>query len=335
MKFASFGVVSLGLATVLLIGTASGIASSFIVAAKAKVAAGGAPFCIQIADGGDYKPARSLSDLSVSTMRADSNGYLRYTHHAILAVGTGESPRLFHWSYRKRDFVPGVMNERVPGGRPAIVCEVSLAFIENLPRLFPNATASAFIRFGDREAYRIPTTYQPRWSGGVSRHLTLAAAAPDFAPLKTSLADLPPLERSQNSIFIQWKNPDWLLAAISSPQRGDMVEQTSEFGLRKQLTVTYGKDGKKYESYRYSIIADAQADGINTTLLECSAGSDLFPPSCRHQFLNGGHQFSFRHSLENVSRWREVQNRLVNLLASFEVRNTDVSKTLTPPSSRP
>ena len=43
---------------------------------------------------------------------------------------------------------------------------------------------------------------------------------------------------------------------------GDLVEQSTEFGLAKTKTITHGKDGKDYVGYRYLAYDDGH--GINT-----------------------------------------------------------------------
>lgn len=64
------------------------IATSCLVASRAAEVAGSSPYCIEVADeGSDYKPARSLLDLSAWRMRAKREAGLSMQHHAILVVG--------------------------------------------------------------------------------------------------------------------------------------------------------------------------------------------------------------------------------------------------------
>jgi hypothetical protein len=116
-------------------------------------------------------------------------------------------------------------------------------------------------------------------------------------------------EKDSNWLFIE--DPASLLSMMSSIPRRPGFEQQTEFGLQK------------YGSNQYFVYADGQPNGINTTLINCSAGSDLFPPSCQHRFLNGGRHFYFRHRPEDVPKWREMQRKILDLLASFEIRSTD------------
>jgi hypothetical protein len=300
------------------LGILASIASALSVTKQARSAAGETPFCIQVPDNqGDYKPARALLDLSGLTMWADGSGSIRLQHHAILIAGNETEPRLYHWSYRKREFVVGVLNEKVYG--PAITCIPTRNFIDSLPTLFPRTGESQYVRFSKQEAYLIPNIYQPRWSGGQGRTLRLAVRPPDFGPLKTQWKDLSWLEWDRNSVFIHG-NQNWLLNLMSSTPRGQVLEQGTEFGLQKRLIISEGRDSKKYESSQYRVYADGQPNGINTTLISCSPGSDRFPPSCQHRFLNRDRHFYFVHRPEDVPQWQEMQKKVLDLLASFEVR---------------
>jgi hypothetical protein len=296
------------------------IASLLSVTKQARSAAGDAQFCIQVPDNrGDYRPAGALLDFSGLTMWADGSGSVRLQHHAILVVGNETDPKLYHWSYRKRKFEAGVLNEKVYG--PALTCTPTRNFIDSLPTFFPRTDETQYLRFSKQEAYRIPNIYQPRWSGGQGRTLRLAAKPPDFGPLKTQWKDLPWLEWDRNSVFIE-RNPNWLLSLLKSNPEGQVVEQGTEFGLQKRLIILDGRDGKRYESFQYRVYGN-ETNSLNTTLVSCSAGSDRFPPSCQHRFLNGGRHFYFVHRPEDVPQWREMQKKVLDLLASFEVSGAD------------
>jgi hypothetical protein len=314
MKFVGMAAVAVGLTI------AASIATSFLVAQRASHTAGSAPYCIQVADEkADYKPARTLSDLSGLRMWAKRESGLFMQHHAILVVGD----EMYHWSYRNRDFVAGVINGKLEGYGPALTCVPKHNFISSLPMVFVGASEHDYIRFSQREAYRIPKTYQPQWSGGSSRFLYLTTVAPDFLPLQIRWADLPPHQRDSNWVFVTW-NPTWLLSSMKSIPGGEIVEQSTEFGLQKSKIVSYGRDAKKYEGYQYLVYADEQPNGANTTLINCGTPSEMFQKSCQHRFLNKGRHFYFRHRPEDVSDWQGMQKRLLDLFASFEVQAADM-----------
>src|SRR6185503_8885855 len=119
-----------------------------LVVRSAREVADGKPYCIQVADSqSDYRPARMLFDLSGLAMRARSYDQ----HHAILVVGDGAHPGLFHWSYHKGGFVPGVLNETNQGHELVLACEAQRDFVDALPMLWPRRFESAYVRFSKHE----------------------------------------------------------------------------------------------------------------------------------------------------------------------------------------
>jgi hypothetical protein len=62
--------------------------------------------------------------------------------------------------------------------------------------------------------------------------------------------DLAASARESDSVFVEW-NPEWLLSLMKSPPDGQITEQSIEFGLQKSSIVSFGRDSKRYESYRY------------------------------------------------------------------------------------
>ena len=287
-----------GLATFGLLVIAS-IATTALVMRSARAVARGKPYCIQVADGqSDYRPARMLFDLSGLVMRAKTFDQ----HHAILVVGDDAHPSLFHWSYHRGRFVPGVLNDAMPGHEPVLACEAQRDFVATLPMLWPQRSENAYVRFSEQEVYRVPASYQPRWGGGSSRFLAIATAAPDFAPLATNWAALTEPERVKNVAFIGW-NTATLLDLVKAAPAGAIA---AEFGLQE---TSLGS------SRRY--VTEGQPNGINATVIECPLGSEVRPAMCQHRFVNRGRAFDFVHRPEDLPRWRTMQERLVGLFASF------------------
>jgi hypothetical protein len=308
--------VNAGLAIGLSLGIVLSIQSWSTVIEQAKATAGNKPFCIQVADNGQasYRSAGALLDLSGLTLRSQS----QVLHHAILVVGDGEDPQLYHWSYRKQEFVPGALNQRAGRG-PSITCIPRRDFAEALPVLFPQTSADRYVRFSGQDTFLIPAAYQPRWSGAVNGSLLIVAPAPDFAPLNTSWDRLSALERDSNWVFVQW-NPDWFLSLIASND-GQVIEQGTVFGLQKQLIVWRGRDSKDYESHRYIVPADRADSGANPTQIRCAPSSQQMPKSCQHRFLHGRRHYYFRHQPDHMPRWQEMQKKVLDLFASFEARS--------------
>lgn len=312
--------LAIGFAAASVVGAAGAIYMAATVMNQAEASASGRPFCIQVASPSDYSPARSFLDLSPLTMHATTSSGRSMTHHAILVVQNTSGAKLFHWSYHKRRFVAGTIDQAMPEYGPAIVCEPEKDFAQRLPLLFASHNGNIFVRFSDREAYRIPLTYQPRWSGGQNRYLTFHAAPPDFAA--SSLRD---------TVIIQWKS-HWLTSLIAARARGEHVEQGRAYGLTSQIYTASDKSLLRQRRY-FTNPADP-LDGANITLIECPSdvpNAAASAKTCQHHFLNAGRHVTFRHSPDDVPRWRELQQKLVALLASFEAS----AVVPTPPSSRP
>ncbi|MFA6267156.1 MAG: hypothetical protein WC670_15745 [Pseudolabrys sp.] len=301
---------AIGFTTASVIVVAGAIYMAKTVMNQAEVSATGRPFCIQVASPSDYSPARTLLDLSPMTMRAATASGHSMTHHAILVVQEPSGEQLLHWSYRRRQFIPGVVNERTPGYGPAIVCEPEKDFAQHLPNLIAGAVDSVFVRFSDREAYRIPLIYRPRWSGGPGRYLALQMVPPEFTPSASTS------ERQSDEVFIQW-NSGWLTALLQAPPSAAIRQQDSAYGLIRQI---FAGGHTRY----------ASDTGADTTLIDCYGGNNS-APLCQHRFLNGGRHIRFTHRPEDVPHWRELQARLVARLASFSAAAAEP----TPPSSRP
>lgn len=301
----------------LLIG--AGAATSLLVVHGAEEAAGSQPYCIQIADGtSDYRPARSWLDLSALTMWAKRDGPLYMQHHAILIVGEAANPRLYHWSYRRRAFEPGVLNGQIEGHGPGVTCLPVRDFAGKRLALIPQSSDGNYVRYSAQGTYRIPNAWQAKWSGGMSPTLRLATTAPDFQPLNRRWSELAPGERDSNWVFITW-DPEWVLTLMKKAPSGKVVEQSTEFGLSKTKTVTHGRDGKDYVGYGYLVYADGR--GINTTVIGCGMPSEAVPKSCQHRFINKGRHFYFRHRPEDVADWRSMQQRILELMDSCEVHD--------------
>ncbi|MBW7975126.1 hypothetical protein [Bradyrhizobium sp. BR 10289] len=299
---------------------AAGAATSLLVAHGAEEVAGVQPYCIQVADGtSDYRPARSWLALSMLTMWAKREGPLYMQHHAILVVGEPVNSRLYHWSYRHLGFEPGVLNGKIEGRGPAISCVAARDFVGKRLALFPESFDSDYISYSGGETYLIPKVWQAKWDGGTLRTLRLATTAPDFQPLNRRWSDLTLGELDSNWVFIEW-NPEWVLNLMKTAPGGDVVEQSTEFGLAKTKTITHGKDGKEYVGYRYLAYDDGH--DINTTVIGCGVPSDAVPKSCQHRFTNKGRHFYFRHRPEDTGDWRGMQRRIIALMDAFEMHDT-------------
>jgi len=292
-------VSKVGLATTGLLVIA-GLATTALVTRSARAIAGDELYCIQVADTqADYRPARTLLELSGLMMRAK----IFDQHHAILVVGDETHPSLFHWSYHKARFVPGVLNAAIPGHEPVLSCESRRNYIGTLPALWAPHPESTYVHFSEHRIFRVPTSYQPRWSGGSSAFLAIATSAPDFAPLTVPWVSLAQSERVWNVAFIAW-NPTGMRDLTGAAPAGAIG---GEFGLQEAPAAS---------SKRY--VVQGQPSGANATLIDCPIGSKAHPAMCRHRFVSHGHEFDFVHRPEDLPNWRQMQEHLVSLFASFE-----------------
>ncbi|MDH7797860.1 MULTISPECIES: hypothetical protein [unclassified Beijerinckia] len=280
-----------GLAAVTLIVVVC-VWTSFRVVQNVREIAGADPYCIEIADGaGDYRPARTLFDLSIVRMRATGEAGGQNQHHAVLILGSGTMPYLRHWSYYKHNFVDGVLH----GQRTSITCVPQRDFADRLPILWPQRIDNDYFRIPARgEAYRILRSYYPKWSGGASLHLSIVTSAPDFAPLPAPWFGWGPRERWDSSVFVEW-DTRWFANLIEKEASGSGADSVVEYGLSKSGTSWYFTG----------------SDDVNPTTVNCG------PVRCQHRFLNKGRHFHFFHHRDELSNWQALQKRLLALFDSF------------------
>jgi hypothetical protein len=312
MSLRAVGGLILAAVAILLVGAAACVMT---VTQSARDVAGAEPYCIQVVGyRTDYRPARSWLDLSPFAMWAERHG----RHHAILIVGEGSLPRLYHWSYRDHAFKPGIVNDRLAAW-PALTCKPERDFALTGLALFPEPAAhSDYIRFPAQGTYRIPILWQARWNGGMAPTLILATTAPEFQPLRRRWTDLSPAERDSNWLLVGW-NAGWTSGVMKSRPAG-APEQGTEFGLSKVKFTTHDGRGEQRVQYRY--YADSDDHDTGKTVIDCGTPSDRLPKSCQHRFSNNGRDFNFRHRPEDVADWRAMQKRVLDLLDVFKDRNS-------------
>lgn len=298
------------------------------VTQSARRIAGDSRYCIQVAGGENrYKPARTLLDLSVLRLWGRLERGIYFSHHAILVVDREPNrQQRFHWSYWQQQlapgFVPGLRNEEAEGYGSAVTCEPELGFAGGLRWIIPETPDSDYVRFSAQEAYRIPKSYHAQWMGGARGYwLLLGAPAPKFLALKKSREDSTEKERLNDWLIV---NSDPTISAkfvdAINSDPVSVVERGVEFELQKQKLFTEGSSSKAHASTRYFNPVGERADGPGPTLIWCQTPSVHDPKSCAHSFIGHGRNMSFRHRTEEVANWRDMQNRVLELLASFEAR---------------
>ncbi len=297
---------------------AAGTAMPFLVAQKAQLVAGDAPYCIQVVDKlrhhGRYRQPNTLLDLSGLTMKGDRQ------HHALLVTSEDEGQWLYYWSYRKQDFVKiAAAYGTGQWSWPSIVCPTQTDYAERLPLLFEEEADSIYVSSRDR-TYRVPLFYRPKVEDGRYASVSLEATAPDFEPSDEPVGDDPRARILQTTKFVKiWLEPGkaWFTRLdVSAPRQAVLLEGEEEFGLTK---VAISSRASQAQSQPPSNMLDTlhyQVDPNNavTTLISCKS------KTCTHKFLHNELMIEFGHNRSDLANWRKLQERLVSLTDSFIVR---------------
>jgi hypothetical protein len=125
---------------------------------RAERLAAGEPYCIQVADGADYRPASTWLDFSLARLRPKIEGGLAMQFHAVLAVGAGSNPAVYNWSHRDMAW----RNQAYARASPVVSCQPRANYNE-IPVFRDNSGVDAdvrLLRFAGR-SFAIPSLYQP------------------------------------------------------------------------------------------------------------------------------------------------------------------------------
>lgn len=261
------------------------------VRAQALEIAAGDPYCVQVANdiqfvrGAErgYRPVQRSSDIWGLRMV----GYGGF-HHAVLVVGDSVTPRTFHWSYFKRSFVQGTF------GPFPIVCQPSRDYFDHL-HSDPADSPVRFILDGRRLS--IPRVYRPYaiWPGSFLGY-TFHAAAPAFQPVGASCTDF-----FCGDVWVSFTDSIGPYGLAQAAPAGGIPELGKLDGLLHL-------PGAKLSYDRYVQVG---GDGNVVTSIDCMA-------DCHQAFMHGGLTFSFRHKRADLSEWRAMQQRLIDLHGRFE-----------------
>lgn len=251
------------------------------VADQAESVAGDAPYCIQVASNvGGYDAASTLLDLSGLTMWARGNSNGGYLqYHAVLVVGTGAEPRLFNWSYRQRTWT------RL-AGKPVVYCRPQPGFVQQLPIAFgggASETEGKYLHVAGR-TFVIPSSYQPKAQAESTPILQFLATPPDFAPLDSPCVHI-----------------------------RDCIHQSVGIYFRPQSVMSW------LTTQRAQVREDEQdVSGPRITRISCGPPEYNSGLPCEHVFLRDGMVFRFKHRESDLAQWREMQDRLVDRVRSFQ-----------------
>jgi len=296
-----------------------------IVVWRAESIAKGQPYCIQVASQTDmfaYEAPTTLSDFIGLKMRArKSNGGgssdFFFQHHAILIVENQSKKQYFNWSYRQQNFVDEVIDRHL-GRAPRIYCIPEQHFALNLPFVFEEKGKKCLVNVGNR-SYVVPQAYRPRVGtyGKVTPMLYLTMLTPSLEPYTAT----------QDGI-IQY-NYDVTVRQISDTYLNDLLKKSydqrywtiqtagSEFNLNKMLLINNKSDDKLQDSMYYN----QGKNGIITSFIHCANEKHPWERGslpCEHHFVRDNLLYEFRYKKEHLDHWYTMEQKLVDLVKSFE-----------------
>lgn len=245
--------------------------------------AGNTPYCIQVAEGGDYREAHSWQDFSSLVMRAHRENGLAMQFHAILAVGAGPVPDLYNWSYRAM----GWTNASRSHAPPVVSCLPRQFFAGNLPYIaFAPDPDVVRLRLLGR-SFTMLSSYQPRAHAYDNPYLMLTVDLPTFGP------------------------PD---AACSQPRT--CVNQWATIYLQPASVMSW-LDGPSTDRTRI-VDESAGPSGSIRTRIECYPAGFNGGWNCEHRFLFDGVLFTFRMREAELAEWRLQQSRFIALFQALQ-----------------
>jgi hypothetical protein len=273
--------------------------SATIVSKQAEITADGNPYCIEVATRrGDYRAAKTWLDFSVFGMFAKGN----LSRHAVLIVSFPNNRYAYHWSYMNRQFIGGATSNNFP-----VLCRLTENFAESLPVFLPKRTDNALeVTIGKRR-FIIPEQYSPiiRTDSGTLQFLAESIV---FTPVRHSRDVMPLLQQFAHTVTIDL-NPEESLEALVNPLGEYTIKDLgAEYGLHKRV-ITHKND----ISSTSPLFFRRNQKGKIQTLIQSWSGY----ASARHSFLHEGLLYTFYYQGNSISEWKEAENNLVKLIASF------------------
>lgn len=263
---------------------------------QAEKAANGLPYCLQVpAKYSEYRRAQSLIDLTPFVMRGAGP-----IHHSILVTGQLGKAKSWHWSYWRQRFVKGTYAEQ-----PIYCTPTKTLYAENEDLNTPSETHLRFFMGGKH--FSIPRAYkaEPRWA---ARHgLFLLAIAPNFVAVSSASK----IDSSiDNFVSVTFDVRSGKLVSDIFGTGYSVQELGTVNGLRRQVI------GQGYARREFQYSAES-VDKKITTVIRCAGGQGM---DCRHVFERNGNTYEFHHSSHDLHNWELLQQNLVDLINSFEVK---------------
>jgi hypothetical protein len=243
--------------------------------------AGGSPYCIQVADGIDYRPAASQLDFSPSMMSPAIEGGRAMQFYAILAVGSGADPVIYNWSYRSG----GWKKEPSLYPKPVVSCGPRLSFATDLPLVaWASAPETVQMRLAGR-SFTIPLSYHPKAHAADSPTLRLTIDGASGTPVECADA---------RSCLNHWM---WIYL--------------------HPVAVMRWLDEPATETTRLIDQREEPAGPVRTRI-DCNPPvfNDGF--NCTQHFLFDGTLFVFRMREAEVGNWHSAQQGLIGLFQGLQ-----------------
>lgn len=296
-----------------------------IVVWRAESIAKGQPYCIQFASQTDmfaYEAPTALFDFNGLKMRARMSNAggakdLFFQHHAILIVENQNKKQYLNWSYRQQNFVNEVIDRHL-GRTPRIHCIPEQHFALHLPFIFEEKGKKSRVNVGNR-SYVVPQAYRPRVGtyGKITPMLCLTMRTPNLEPY-TAKQD--GISQYNYDVYVRQIEDNYLngLLQKSYDQPYWTIQAAGEeFNLKKILLRNNRTDYKLQDS----IYFNRGNSGVITTLIRCD--NEKYPWArgtlpCEHYFVRDNLLYEFRYKKEHLGSWYTMEQRLVDLVKSFE-----------------
>ena len=239
------------------------------------------PYCVQVAEGIDYREADSWLDFSPSNMRPAIYGGRAMQFYAILAIGSGAEPVIYNWSYRSG----GWKKEAISYPTPVVSCVPRQSFATDLPYVaWPSTPDTVQMRLAGRN-FTIPRSYQPRAHATDNPYLGLQVDVSNGAPLDCATAS-----SCIDQLVWIYLRPASVMRWLDEPA----TETTRLIEQREEPT------------------------GPVRTRLDCNPPVFNEGFNCTQHFLFDGVLFVFRMREADIGGWRSAQERLILLFRSLQ-----------------
>ena len=274
------------------------------VVESAEKIAGNELYCIDVVSDNEYKEANSLSDFSGYRMRAPHGWGWYAGPHAILAIGSGVQPDIYHWSYNSKSFI------KDSGSRSPVYCNPKLHFATVISDKNLVGQSNKF-RFAGM-SLSIPPIYRAEiFNGSSSPTIIFYATAPNFE----NVPEVGQANAIDSHIELNFADTDRADVWLTTDGQAYIVEESGEeYGLKTHTKWYVGsgtREKNRQPSFQYF---ETSNDKRIVTVIDCP---DKVKGQCLQAFRSGGWTYTFHHSPADLPKWKIMQEKLVNLSHLF------------------